>query len=1203
VTVSPTLVADLQKQVLALEADLRQRIELPQFHGDWLREHTDAVAGDRTAAGFTEWADDRITQAAVSWVLTSVFVRFCEDNALVRPVWIAGPPSRRQEALDAQLAYFRAHPEHTDREWLSQAFAYLAATPATAGLVDDQAMLHAVSPSGLAVTKLLEFWRTVGPDGKLVHDFTEPGLSTRFLGDLYQDLSEYAKKTYALLQTPEFVEEFILDRTMNPALADRPLPGFKMIDPACGSGHFLLGAFRRLLTRWDAEAPGLGQRERVQKALDAVWGVDLNAFAVAIAKFRLTVAALQACDEATLEKAPGFELNLLVGDSLWFSHDQDQLFHTDDDFAYSHEHREALQKALTRGRYDCVVANPPYITVKDPKLNLGYRERYNHLRGKYALTAPFMELLFKLAREGNHARPAGWVGQITSNSFMKREFGAPLVEELLSTLDLREVIDTSGAYIPGHGTPTAILIGRNARPTILSVRTVAGIRGEPGRPLTPHQGVVWQAIVDWIDQPGTASEWIEVENRDRSTYLSHPWSLTGGGATQVAEQIDLAAISRLGKIASAIGYSSITGDDEFMVTRVSHARRLNGVSCAYVIGEEIRDYAFIADHVSIIPQQPDGKPLTPTRPVETHFWRGRSILKNRLYFGKRPLERGLRWFDYAIYFAERSGVKHKLVYSNIGTHNHFAVDNSQSIFNAHGQVIVIASWETSLATLGVLNSSTACFWLKQNSHNKGSTVDTKGARQTTVAWENFYEFTGTTLKDFPLPKALPLERARTLDALAQELSAQQVAALVEAQAPTAELLVSAEAAQASLKRRMIAQQEELDWEVYQSYGLLDDALVYAGEPPEVALGERAFEIVLARAMSAGAEDTAWFERHGSTPITEIPAHWPADYRDLVQRRIDAIESVDAIRLLEKPEYKRRWASESFAKQADAALRAWLLDKLEDRDLWFSRQGHPTPLSISQLADRLGRDETFTSVIDLWKGQRDADLVRALTDLLEPEAVPYLAAMRLKDTGLRKFAAWQHTWALQRQEDAMRPSTSSGNKLAEPVEAPRNDPSTSSGNDKANARADAFAQTIPVPPKYALADFRKPAYWAARGKLDVPKERFILYPDAGRDTDPTLLLGWAGWDHAQQSLALATLIASRRDEGADDARLIPLVAGMAELQPWVEQWHADVDLQFGVSPASFCGETLRGHQQALGVTTAELDAWRPTPTTRGRKARR
>ena len=53
------------------------------------------------------------------------------------------------------------------------------------------------------------------------------------------------------------------------------------------------------------------------------------------------------------------------------------------------------------------------------------------------------------------------------------------------------------------------------------------------------------------------------------------------------------------------------------------------------------------------------------------------------------------------------------------------------------------------------------------SHNKGSTVDIEGARQTQAPWEDFYEFTGTKLEEFPLPATLPLARGRRLDELAQ----------------------------------------------------------------------------------------------------------------------------------------------------------------------------------------------------------------------------------------------------------------------------------------------------------------------------------------------------------------------------------------------------------------------------------------------------
>ena len=47
---------------------------------------------------------------------------------------------------------------------------------------------------------------------------------------------------------------------------------------------------------------------------------------------------------------------------------------------------------------------------------------------------------------------------------------------------------------------------------------------------------------------------------------------------------------------------------------------------------------------------------------------------------------------------------------------------------------------------------------------------------------------------------------------------------------------------------------------------------------------------MARKMAAGELQTTWFERHGSTPITEIPAEWPEDYKRLVERRIELIET-------------------------------------------------------------------------------------------------------------------------------------------------------------------------------------------------------------------------------------------------------------------------------------------------------------------------
>ncbi len=105
------------------------------------------------------------------------------------------------------------------------------------------------------------------------------------------------------------------------------------------------------------------------------------------------------------------------------------------------------------------------------------------------------------------------------------------------------------------------------------------------------------------------------------------------------------------------------------------------------------------------------------------------------------------------------------------------LDRGGKVFKQSAPVIKLpegATEDDHLALLGVLNSSTACFWLKQNSHNKGE----GGARGWMPVMRHVENRTrdatsspGRTLQDYPLPGVLPLERARLLDGLAQDLAA------------------------------------------------------------------------------------------------------------------------------------------------------------------------------------------------------------------------------------------------------------------------------------------------------------------------------------------------------------------------------------------------------------------------------------------------
>jgi hypothetical protein len=1239
VIVSARLLADLKGQLKLLETDLRAQSDDPEvkWARDLCAEHRAATERGRTALTWSVWRDGEVAQAAVAWLLATTFVRFCEDNRLLdgartpagghAPVpWITGPVGAEQgdrfaRAVEHQTAYFEAHPTANDRDWLRESFTVLASLPAGRGLVDpNHNPMWKADISAEAARTLLAFWRRVGDDGHLVHDFTDPQLDTRFLGDLYQDLSVYAQKKYALLQTPVFVEEFILDQTLEPAVREFGLEGLMLIDATCGSAHFLLGAFARLNAHWQVHAPALDARQRVQKALDSLHGVDLNPFAIAIARFRLTVAALRASGEPSLVTAPAFAYHLAIGDSLLGEQGtqgdllldeqgvqgallsdergtQDDLFHPDsgaDTFAYAAEDLGDYRDILAPGRYHVVVGNPPYINVKDPALSTAYRAAYKTCHRQYALTVPFMELFFRLARREGPDGGAGYVGQITSNSFMKREFGTKLIENLLSgrdlsnPVDLTRVIDTSGAYIPGHGTPTVILVGRRRRPTGDTVRAVLGVQGEPGQPQNPAKGLVWTEIVEHIDEGTFNGTYVTIRDLDRFSFATHPWSLSGGGASELLEKLTHSGRT-LDGLKVEIGRTTHTGLDEAFYRDPKFGRRAGiGEVIPVVRGDEVRDFVIASETSTLFPYDDSGAPSEPGLRFLANLWPLRTALTRRIDFGHTPEQRGLRWYDHSMFFPARYRRPLSIAFAFVATHNHFVLDRGGKVFNRTAPVVKLPASATEndhLALMAILNTSTACFWLKQVSHDKGNGGIGGGIAD--QEWERFFEFTGTKLQQFPLPARLPGDRGRALDGLAQNLAvvspAESVLALIgrsepEGDATTvtegrrpAALLAHARQESERTRARMIFEQEELDWEAYRLYALLDTDLTYAGSLDTLSLGERAFEIALARKIAAGEEESAWFERHGSTTITDLPAAWPADYRDLVQRRLEVIEAEPFINLLERPENKRRWATVPWDVQQAEALRSAIMDRLEDPALWHDAQGAVTR-SVAQLSDLLRDDRTLRTLLELLQGSSEVDVVPVLMSLVADESVPYLAACRYKASGLVKFREWQHVWDLQRAEDRI----DAGGPGTKPV--------------------------VPVPPKYAPVDFARTSYWRARGKLDVPKERFISYPGTASTGDASPVLGWAGWDHAEQAIALARLLTDQEALGADAAAVEPLLAGLVELEAWLHQWHAQIDPAFGASPASSISGLLEQKLAEYGRTRDDLTRWAPTAAARGRRKR-
>lgn len=1204
---SPQLLSDLTQLLGDFERDLREQLhERADVRAAFMTDYEAARRVGRTQSPFETWIEEPVTQAAVAWILGTVFARFLEDNGLVEPR-LSGTGARHTRAVQEHQHYFQEHPTDSDRDYLEDLFTRLSALPAMEALFDRRHNpLWRLPLSADAARQLVEFWQRIDPDlGGIAHNFADDQLDTRFLGDLYQDLSESVRKRYALLQTPEFVERFILDRTLTPAIDAFGYREVRIIDPTCGSGHFLLGAFWRLLALAQEHEPSRDVRGVVADVLSRVVGVDINPYAVAIARFRLMISALRACEITHLADAPGFDIPVVVADSLLHGPRlvEDGAFQMSvlpDDPAnqYYFAEDEPRVRALLGRQYHAVVGNPPYITVKDPALNALYRQRYGSCHRQYALVVPFMERVFELALPGRD-EDAGFVGMIVGNSFMKREFGKKLIEQYLPKWDVTHVVDTSGAYIPGHGTPTVILFGRHRHPETPKVRAVMGIRGEPSTPEDPGSGLVWTAILGQIDRPGSEGAFVSVTDLEREALHHHPWSIGGGGAAELKELLDDRAEQRLENLVSEIGRTTHTGEDEAFYFPISAIRtRRLGPSVPVVEGEGVRDYQIEPVLHGVFPYSVQtGDPVVPSDEQAKHFWSLRARLRARMDFGHTPEERGLRWFDYSMFFIERFRTPLSIAFAEVASHNHFVLDRGGKMFKQTAPVIKLSPTATEddhLALLGLLNSSVACFWMKQVSHQKQLTGG-DGVRVEALSKVPF-AFSGTQLGELPIPSPVLEQGPWRERLLALSSTADRLGRRLDALSPTSVVKEAAQggnsirhaiseaiAERRTVRGQLVCVQEELDWLSYSLFGLTAPEALLGENGWVVFPGERPFEI------ASGVSEDDW-------PVpTGIPSEWPMPQRHMWERRIQEYQTNPSVRLVEQAKYKRRWIGRqglfNHARNQDewaVSCAGWLLDRLESPEYWCA----VGVTSVAKLADCARRDPKFVEVAEVYSGRPDFDVTRVVDELVRDEAVPFLPVLRYTESGLRKRAQWEHTWELQREEDAI------DARVQLPSEAPRH-----LNEDEARRVKAAEVGDIAVPPKYTSADFKGGPTCRLRSKLDVPKERFVSYPGCERAADGSLAVAWAGWDHAQQARALGDYYMQiKNEEGSASPKLVPLLAGFLELLPWIRQWHAGPDQEFGLELGDYYAGFLDIEARALGLTTEAVAAWVPAKVN-GRGGRR
>lgn len=342
--------------------------------------------------------------------------------------------------------------------------------PALAPLADPAVLPLREQPLGAAAWAAVEeFWdrHPALEDERRVDGYA--------LGDAYQLLSEEARKGRALCQTPPWVARLLLRLSLEPAMEEWGPADVRMIDPACGTGHIAVAAFHMVRV-----PPVHGRRpspveygpRAVERALAAVSGVDLDAYAAALTAYRLLACSAHVLGVG-LDRVPAsWPVNVAAADSLL----------------------DRTEPLLAAGAYHACVANPPYITPKDPAIRDQVRAAYPQVAaGKYSLALPFTALMLDRL-----ATPGGFVAQLTANVHEK---GVRQAIRHRVPSSLRRALDHRHLRRLHPGARNTHLHSRAPGPA-------AGRRnghGDPGqrrrapRSRGPARGLVWRAIEDAVD--------------------------------------------------------------------------------------------------------------------------------------------------------------------------------------------------------------------------------------------------------------------------------------------------------------------------------------------------------------------------------------------------------------------------------------------------------------------------------------------------------------------------------------------------------------------------------------------------------------------------------------------------------------------------------------------------------------------------------